>query len=145
MTASLTINYLIGLKFQLVGAVGALELRLVFRVDTATTTLVEISKHVIWGCLWCGIVILVLRVNVEAVWEEVKVEVFQIGAPVFSICCQLIPIQALEVVDGGAKIEIDLGKNVAITVLTDVLEGELLNDRLLTVEVTHVALQKHIP
>ena len=111
------------------------------------SALVKVSKHVIAGCLWRQFIRLIFRVSVQTIAEKVEIEVAKVGSTFFLItaCSQLFLIQALQVVDCGDKVKVDLCKDITIIVLFDILEGELLQNRLLAVQVTYARLQEHVP
>ena len=97
--------------------------------------LVEVAEHVVAGGLRGNLVRLVLRVHVEAVGEEVEVEVAQVLLALFLVAArlQLLFIEALQVVDCRDKVQVDFSKDIAIIILFDVLKGKFFNYRLLAI------------
>ena len=104
----------------------------------------EVTEHIIRGRLRCGVIVLIFRINVQAIGKEVQVEVLEVSFSEFNVELQLLLIQALEEVHSWAEVEIDFGKDITIGIDFDVLKGKLLNNRLLAIQVTNTALEKHI-
>ena len=84
------------MEFQLVREMLRSFIRRLFDDTAKTDALMEVTEHVIRGRLRCGIIVLIFRINVQAIGKEVQVEVFEVSFTELNVELQLLLIQALE-------------------------------------------------